>query len=101
MIFKTDTENFRINLDAMLSQVQYRRDTIIINKDGKAVAALVDTKLFDRIQRMQDRFQTLCDRIEAGFSTLDTEDGLSEIDSAIVEAHYSPCGMQVHTQREA
>jgi hypothetical protein len=40
---------------------------------------------FDRIQQMQDRFQTLCDRIEAGFSTLDTEDGLSEIDSAIVE----------------
>ena len=40
---------------------------------------------FDRIQRMQDRFQMLCDRIEAGFSTLDTEEGLSEIDSVIVE----------------
>ena len=50
---------------------------------------------------MQDRFQTLCDRVEAGFSTLDTEDGLSEIDSAIVEAHYPPWGMRVHTQRKA
>ena len=39
----------------------------------------------DRIQKMKDRFQTLCNRIEAGFSTLDTEDGLSEIDGAILE----------------
>jgi prevent-host-death family protein len=101
MILETDTVNFRTNLDAMLSQVEYRRDSIIINKDGKPVAALVDTKLFDRIQRMQDRFQTLCNRIEAGFSTLDTEEGLSEIDKTVVEARYSPRGMQVHTQRKA
>lgn len=44
---------------------------------------------------MQDRFQTLCNRIEAGFSTLDTEDGLSEIDKTVLEAHYSPWGIQV------
>ncbi len=45
----------------------------------------VNFQINDRIQKMKDRFQTLCNRIEAGFSTLDTEDGLSEIDSAILE----------------
>jgi prevent-host-death family protein len=40
----------------MLNQVQYRHDSVLINKDGKPVAALIDTRLFDRIRRLQDRF---------------------------------------------
>lgn len=40
----------------MLNQVQYRNDSIVINKDGKPVAALVDADLFARIQRMRERF---------------------------------------------
>jgi prevent-host-death family protein len=35
----------------MLNQVQYRNDSIVINKDGKPVAALVDAELFARIRR--------------------------------------------------
>lgn len=31
----------------MLNQVQYRHDSVVINKDGKPVAALVDARLFD------------------------------------------------------
>ena len=30
----------------MLNQVQYRNDAIVINNDGKPVAALVDADLF-------------------------------------------------------
>jgi prevent-host-death family protein len=29
----------------MLNQVQYRHDSVILNKDGKPVAALVDARL--------------------------------------------------------
>jgi prevent-host-death family protein len=47
------------NLGEMLNQVQYRNDSIVINKDGKPVAALVDAELFARIRRMRDRFDTL------------------------------------------
>ena len=32
-------------------------------KDGKPVAALIDAKLFERIRRMQERFDALCDRL--------------------------------------
>ena len=57
MIRQTNAVAFRQNLGEMLNQVQYRRDSVIINKDGKPVAALVDARLFERIRRMQDRSQ--------------------------------------------
>jgi prevent-host-death family protein len=83
MITETSAVRFRQNLGDMLNQVQYRHDSIIINKDGKPVAALVDAKLFARIQRMQARFDALCRRIEKGFAALPEEEGMAEIDKAV------------------
>ena len=42
MITQTSAVNFRQNLGEMLNQVQYRHDSVVISKDGKPVAALVD-----------------------------------------------------------
>ena len=39
MITETNAVSFRQNLGEMLSQVQYRHDSVVINKDGKPVAA--------------------------------------------------------------
>lgn len=83
MITETTAVNFRQNLGEMLNQVQYRHDSVIINKDGKPVAALVDARLFERIRRMQDRFDALCQRIEAGFANLPEKEGMVEIDAAV------------------
>jgi len=83
MITETSAVNFRQNLGEMLNQVQYRHDSVVINKDGKPVAALVDARLFERIRRMQGRFDALCQRIEAGFAQVPEADGLAEIDAAI------------------
>ena len=66
MITQTDAIHFRQNLGEMLNQVQYRHDSVVIHKNGKPVAALIDARLFERIRRMQDRFDSLCQRIEAG-----------------------------------
>lgn len=85
MIRQTSAVNFRQNLGEMLNQVQYRRDSVVINKDGKPVAALVDARLFDRIRRMQARFDALCERIEAGYSQIREEEGIAEIEASIVE----------------
>ena len=52
MITQTSAVAFRQNLGEMLNQVQYRHDSVVINKDGKPVAALVDARLFERIRRM-------------------------------------------------
>jgi len=83
MITETSAVTFRQNLGEMLNQVQYRHDSVVINKDGKPVAALVDARLFERIRRMQSRFDDLCQRIEAGFAVVPESEGLAEIDAAI------------------
>lgn len=85
MITETSAVTFRQNLGEMLNLVQYRHDSVVINKDGKPVAALVDAQLFERIRRMQGRFDALCQRIETGFSSTSEADGMAEIDAAIVE----------------
>lgn len=84
MITETSAVSFRQNLGEMLNHVQYRHDSVVINKDGKPVAALVDARLFERIRRMQSRFDALCQRIEAGFANVPEAEGLAEIDAAIV-----------------
>jgi prevent-host-death family protein len=84
MITEISAVNFRQNLGEMLNQVQYRHDTVIINRDGKPVAALIDAGLFERIRRMQERFDQLCQRIEAGFTSVAEAEGLAEIDAAVI-----------------
>ncbi len=83
MITQTSAVSFRQNLGEMLNQVQYRRDSILINKDGKPVAALIDARLFERIRRMQGRFDALCQRIEEGYAGVPETEGIGEIDAAI------------------
>jgi prevent-host-death family protein len=85
MITQTNAVNFRQNLGEMLNQVQYRHDSVVINKDGKPVAALIDARLFERIRRMQGRFDSLCQRIEAGFAGVPEAQGLAEIDAAVAQ----------------
>ncbi len=93
MITQTSAVSFRQNLGEMLNQVQYRRDSVLINKDGKPVAALIDARLFERIRRMQGRFDTLCQRIEEGFSSVPEAEGMAEIDAALAaERRSSPSG---------
>lgn len=83
MIIETSVVNFRQNLGEMLNRVQYRRDSVVINKDGKPVAVLISARLFEQIRRMQARFDALCKRAEAGFSDTPEEQGLAEIEAAV------------------
>jgi len=83
MVTEVSAVNFRKNLGEMLNQVQYRNDSIIINKDGKPVAALVDAELFARIRRMRDRFDALSARIAEDYAEVPMDEGLAEIDAAV------------------
>jgi prevent-host-death family protein len=85
MVTEVNAVNFRQNLGEMLNQVQYRNDSIVINKDGKPVAALVDAELFARIRRMRDRFDELSNRIADAYAQIPDEQGLAEIDSAVAQ----------------
>jgi len=85
MVNEVSAVNFRQNLGEMLSQVQYRRDSIVISKDGKPVAALVDAELFARIRRMRERFDELSGRIAKAYSGVPEKEGLAEIDAAVAK----------------
>lgn len=86
MITETSAVKFRQNLGEMINQVQYRHDSVLIKKDGKPVAALVDARLFNRIRRLEARFEALSARLEQGFAGVPQDEGLREIDEAISDA---------------
>jgi prevent-host-death family protein len=85
MVNEVSAVHFRQNLGEMLSQVQYRRDSIVISKDGKPVAALVDAELFARIRRMRARFDELSGRMAKAYAKLPEKEGLAEIDAAVAK----------------
>ncbi len=86
MITETSAVKFRQNLGEMINQVQYRHDSVLIKKDGKPVAALVDARLFNRIRRMETRFDALSTRLEQGFAGVPQEEGLRAIHEADANA---------------
>ena len=83
MISEVSAVNFRQNLGEMLNQVQYRNDSIVISKDGKPVAALVDAELFARIRRMRERFEQVSARIAEAYADVPEDEGMAEIDAAV------------------
>ena len=88
MVNEVNAVHFRQNLGEMLNQVQYRNDSIVISKDGKPVAALVDAALFARIRHMRERFDELSARVAAAYSEVPTEQGLAEIDAAFAQERH-------------
>ena len=89
MINEVNAVNLRRNLGEMLNQVQYRKDSIVINKDGKPVAALVDAELFAKIRRMRENFDELSGRIAAAYANLPAERGMDEINEAVSAVRHS------------
>jgi prevent-host-death family protein len=85
VITEVSAVNFRQNLGEMLNQVQYRNDSILENKDGKPVAALVDAGLFARIRAMRDRFDQLSSRIAEAYAEVPADLGMAEIDAAVAQ----------------
>ena len=85
MITKTTAVAFRQNLGEMLNQVQFRKDSIVITKDGKPVAALIDASLFERIRQMQERFDELTARLQEAFADVPEEEGIAEINRVAAE----------------
>jgi len=88
MVTEVNAVTFRQNLGEMLNQVQYRKDSIVINRDGKPVAALVDAELFARIRRMRDRFDELSSRIAEAYADVPQEQGMAEIDRVVSEVRH-------------
>ncbi len=63
MIRKASAMTVRNNLGELLNEVTYRHDSIVIQKSGKPVAAIVDIALFEKIRLMQSEFDSLCEQL--------------------------------------
>jgi prevent-host-death family protein len=85
MITETSAVAFRRKLGEMLNRVQYRRDSIVIKKDGRPVAALIDARLFEHIRRMHGRFDALAARLAEAYAAVPEEEGLAEIEGIAAE----------------
>jgi prevent-host-death family protein len=85
MVTEVNAVQFRQNLGEMLNQVQYRNDSVVVNKDGKPVAALVSAELFARIRALRDRFDQLSSRVAEAYADLPVEEGMAEIDAAVAK----------------
>ena len=83
MIRETSAVTARQNLGDLLNQVQYRNDSVLITKDGKPVAALVDVALFERIRRLRDEFARLTDSLGRTYQGVDQTVAQREIDAAV------------------
>lgn len=83
MIRETSAVSARQHLGDLLNQVQYRNDAILITKDGKPVAALVDVSLFERIRRLRDEFTRLTDALGGTYEGVDPTIAQAEIDEAV------------------
>ncbi|MBM3341617.1 MAG: type II toxin-antitoxin system Phd/YefM family antitoxin [Betaproteobacteria bacterium] len=86
MIRESPAVKVRQNLGEMLNEVRYKRDSIVIHKDGEPVAALVDIALFERIRAMEERFTRLTDGIRAALAPLDDVELEKAIDDAVRDA---------------
>lgn len=89
MITVVSAVNFRQKLSEIFDQVQHRNDSIVINKDGKPVAALVNAKLFARIRRIHERFDTLSSRISDAYAVVPSREGLVEVEAAVAVGRQS------------
>jgi prevent-host-death family protein len=89
MIRKSTAVAARQNLGDLLNQVHYGRDSILITRNGKSVAALVDVDLFERIRRVREDFKQLTDAIGQSYAGVNPATAESEIGQAVVWARRS------------
>jgi prevent-host-death family protein len=86
MIRESSAVAARQNLGDLLNQVQYHNDAVLITKDGKPVAALVDVALFERIRRLRDEFMRLTDALGKSYEGVNPAVAQVEIDQAVSAA---------------
>lgn len=78
--------NVRRNLGQLLNQVRYRGDSIVVTRDGKPVAALVDYALYERINRLRESFAALTDKLGQVYADVPAETAEAEINAAVRHA---------------
>jgi prevent-host-death family protein len=83
MIREAPAMTVRRNLGELLNEIQYRRDSVLITKGGKPVAAMVDIELFKRIRLLEDEFERLTSEISERYAGVNEATAEAEISAAV------------------
>lgn len=83
MIYKETAMRVRQNLGELLNKVQYRHDAVVITKADKAVAAIIDIDLFDKVKKMKTEFEKLTAKFAEAYQEVEPSVVAAEIDAAI------------------
>jgi prevent-host-death family protein len=86
MIREASAMKVRKNLGELLNEVQYRRDSILVTKGGKPVAALVDIGLFEKIRLLEKEFDRLTAELAKAYEGVDPAAAEKEIEEAVKAA---------------
>lgn len=70
MLREAPAMTVRKNLGELLSEVQYKRDQIVITKAGKPVAALIDIPLFERLRKVDQEFERMTLQLQQSFQEM-------------------------------
>jgi len=89
MIREATAMKVRQNLGELLNEVRYRRDSILVTKGGKPVAALVDIDLFQKIRLLDTEFDRLTAELVKTYEGIDPETAAKEIGEAAKAARRS------------
>ena len=89
MIREATAMKVRQNLGELLNEVQYRRDSVLVTKGGKPVAALVDIGLFEKIRLLDKEFDRLTAELAKACGGIDPAIAVQEIDEAVKTARRS------------
>ena len=76
--------NVRQNLGALLNEVQYRHDEIVITKAGKPVAAMIDIALYKFLKQDSENFEHLWAKFSSNFKNISEDKVMDEV-TAIVK----------------
>ncbi len=89
MIREASAMTVRNNLGELLNEVTYRHDSIVIQKSGKSVAAIVDIALFEKIRLMQNEFNDLCEKLACKAKDVEADMLNDELQEAVKAARLS------------
>ena len=73
----------RRNLGKLLNQVQHHSDSIVVTRNGKPAAALVDFVLYERFLRLRKTFAAFTDKLGQTYAGVPAETVEAEINAAI------------------
>lgn len=85
MIKQEAVMTLRKNLGEILNGVEYKHDSVIITRAGKASAAIIDMNLFEKIRRMKNRFEALSSELQESFSDITEQEQETLLNKALME----------------